>query len=189
MKWDSEQDATLTQLWATGMRCSEIAGNIPGASRNSVIGRAHRLRLAARPSPINGGPRRGSRSSCVKLSSVHSIDLPVTPPRKLNNGHCAPSLRIVQPADRFAPKPERQNDRAAVAAHMIELTDASMGELGTPGARALGERGPDQCRMPIGDPKVEGFRFCPRDRVQGRSYCTDHCNAAYMPPKPIESAA
>jgi hypothetical protein len=53
--WTPEQDALLRELWAEGLSAEKIAQRIPGRSRNSVIGRAHRMGLAPRQSPIEYG--------------------------------------------------------------------------------------------------------------------------------------
>lgn len=45
------KDAQLTELWAEGLPTSEIGRRL-GVTRNSVIGRARRLKLTPRPSPI-----------------------------------------------------------------------------------------------------------------------------------------
>ena len=50
--WNDERDATLASDWAAGFSTAEI-GQRMGISKNSVIGRAHRLRLPSRGSPIN----------------------------------------------------------------------------------------------------------------------------------------
>ena len=50
--WNDELDATLTSEWAAGFSTAEI-GRRMGISKNSVIGRAHRLQLPSRGSPIN----------------------------------------------------------------------------------------------------------------------------------------
>jgi hypothetical protein len=50
--WNDERDAQLTADWAAGFTTSQI-GERMGIGKNSVIGRAHRLRLPSRGSPIN----------------------------------------------------------------------------------------------------------------------------------------
>ena len=50
--WDDDRDARLTSEWAAGFSTAEI-GRRMGISKNSVIGRAHRLQLPLRGSPIN----------------------------------------------------------------------------------------------------------------------------------------
>ena len=50
--WNDDLDATLRSDWAAGFSTAEI-GRRMGISKNSVIGRAHRLQLPSRGSPIN----------------------------------------------------------------------------------------------------------------------------------------
>ena len=51
MDWTEETIAHLRQLWAEGHSTAEI-GRRMGISKNAVVGKAHRLQLDARPSPI-----------------------------------------------------------------------------------------------------------------------------------------
>ncbi len=51
MTWTAERIAELKRLWAAGTPTAEI-GRCLGVSKNAVVGKAHRLGLAARPSPI-----------------------------------------------------------------------------------------------------------------------------------------
>ena len=50
--WTPALIERLIQLWSDGLTCSEIAAQIPGSTRNSVIGKIHRLGLPGRPSPV-----------------------------------------------------------------------------------------------------------------------------------------
>src|SRR5918998_1954844 len=52
MSWTDERIDRLKELWTQGMTASQIADELAGVSRNAVIGRAHRLGLQARPSPV-----------------------------------------------------------------------------------------------------------------------------------------
>lgn len=54
-RWSNDAIVALKRLWADGRSASEIAGLMGhGFTRNAVIGKAHRLGLEARPSPIKG---------------------------------------------------------------------------------------------------------------------------------------
>ena len=58
--WPPERDAALVQLWADRSLSAAEIGRRLGVSKNAVVGRCHRLRLSARPSPIirdAAGPR------------------------------------------------------------------------------------------------------------------------------------
>ena len=52
MSWTDERIDTLKTMWEKGMTASQIAETLGGVSRNAVIGKAHRLGLQARPSPV-----------------------------------------------------------------------------------------------------------------------------------------
>lgn len=52
MSWTEDKVDLLRQLWGSGKSASEIAEIIGGMTRNAVIGKAHRLGLSGRPSPI-----------------------------------------------------------------------------------------------------------------------------------------
>jgi GcrA cell cycle regulator len=52
MSWTDERIERLKALWTKGMTASHIADELGGVSRNAVIGKAHRLGLQSRPSPV-----------------------------------------------------------------------------------------------------------------------------------------
>jgi GcrA cell cycle regulator len=52
MEWTDERIEALRAFWMQGFTASQIAERLGGVSRNAVIGKAHRLGLSARPSPI-----------------------------------------------------------------------------------------------------------------------------------------
>jgi GcrA cell cycle regulator len=49
--WNEERIAELGRLWREGHSTAEIGRRL-GLTKNAVIGKAHRLELAARPSPV-----------------------------------------------------------------------------------------------------------------------------------------
>jgi len=52
MEWTEQRIEILRKLWGQGQTASQIAAILGGITRNAVIGKAHRLGLQARPSPI-----------------------------------------------------------------------------------------------------------------------------------------
>lgn len=52
MSWTDERIDTLRRMWEAGQTASQIAEELGGVSRNAVIGKAHRLGLQSRPSPV-----------------------------------------------------------------------------------------------------------------------------------------
>jgi GcrA cell cycle regulator len=51
MSWTEERIGELTRLWQAGHSASDIGKRL-GISKNAVVGKAHRLKLPSRPSPI-----------------------------------------------------------------------------------------------------------------------------------------
>lgn len=54
MVWDEETIRSLQDLWTQGLSTAEIGRRL-GVSKNAIVGKAHRLDLEARPSPIRRG--------------------------------------------------------------------------------------------------------------------------------------
>jgi GcrA cell cycle regulator len=52
MSWTDERIERLREMWTRGMTASQIAEELGAVSRNAVIGKAHRLGLQSRPSPV-----------------------------------------------------------------------------------------------------------------------------------------
>ena len=52
MSWTDQRIDHLKTLWEKGLTASQIADELGGVSRNAVIGKAHRLGLKSRPSPV-----------------------------------------------------------------------------------------------------------------------------------------
>src|SRR5689334_5466962 len=63
-EWSEKKIAALRQLWIEGIPSAEIGRQL-GVSKNAVIGKAHRLNLPHRPSPIResgGSVQRRTRA-------------------------------------------------------------------------------------------------------------------------------
>jgi GcrA cell cycle regulator len=52
MAWTKERIAKLQKMWEKGLPASQIAEELGEVTRNAVIGKAHRLNLSGRPSPV-----------------------------------------------------------------------------------------------------------------------------------------
>lgn len=104
MSWTDERIATLRKMWEGGATASEIATELGGVSRNAVIGKAHRLGLKARPSPVKANDKKKIAAPTAKKPAAPA---PAAVPR-------AP----VEPAERSAPveAAERPAPRAAAPA-------------------------------------------------------------------------
>ncbi len=153
MEWTDDSINKLRALWAEGHSTAEI-GRRMGISKNAVVGKAHRLTLEARPSPIRRDgdktPRRRQvrrvQGSTLPTLAAALTPMPADPP--------AP-LRAPQPVERPAP--------------VLRAV---------PAARPAGRITP--CCWPIGEPGTRSFRFCDEASVGGKPYCEQHSALAYV---------
>ncbi len=150
MTWTDERVMRLRELWAQGLSASQIAAQIGGISRNAVIGKAHRLGLEGRPSPIrSGGPR--------------------TKPR--------PRIKPTMPQP-AAPRPAP--GLSGVTVKRREIPPEPALQIPTATKATNGPGSGHDCAWPIGNPGETDFHFCDRPAVEGRPYCAHHCAMAYI---------
>ncbi len=71
MAWTEDQIDQLKELWGEGLSTSEIGRKL-GVTKNAVVGKAHRLGLPPRPSPIKRavGVKRPARSKVMAVKSA-----------------------------------------------------------------------------------------------------------------------
>ena len=69
MSWTQEKEEKLRQLWEKGHTASQIAEILGDTTRNAVIGKAHRLKLAAR------APNKKSVAQKKEVSNVQNLSL------------------------------------------------------------------------------------------------------------------
>ncbi len=74
MAWTDEKIEKLKKLWGKGLTASQIAAEIGGGiTRNAVIGKAHRLKLQARPSPVKGTPQKKEKAPEPKKQEIEEV--------------------------------------------------------------------------------------------------------------------
>ena len=93
MSWTDEKIKALKELWQQGVPASEIAESLgDGFTRNSVIGKAHRLKLPGRPSPIN---RKNGPSGFPLLALTERMcRWPVGDPKKPEFHFCGRTVEV-----------------------------------------------------------------------------------------------
>ena len=75
MEWTEETISRLSDLWAEGLSTAEIGRRL-NISKNAVVGKAHRLSLPSRPSPI----RRTEASATPRQVPPKRTQGPTLPP-------------------------------------------------------------------------------------------------------------
>ncbi|MBH1999816.1 MAG: GcrA cell cycle regulator [Sphingomonadaceae bacterium] len=117
MSWTDERIDQLKTMWERGLTASQIAEELGGVSRNAVIGKAHRLGLQSRPSPVkaNEAPKKAAPPP-RKPAPAPATSSPVTDaPRPV-----APVAAAPAPARPAAPAPSAQ---AATPSSATAATD------------------------------------------------------------------
>lgn len=200
MSWTDERIERLTKMWESGSTASQIADELGGVSRNAVIGKAHRLGLKARPSPVKANDKeeaaakpapapKAAKPAEPKAAKIPSEPAPraAPPPRapapaapQANAAPSAPQQRIVSvgpggflrqgPGDQQAPIPPAPPRRLVPAKPSPEIADKT----------SLLDLNDRICRWPMGHPGEPDFHFCGDKVNPGFPYCVEHCGRAYQ---------
>jgi GcrA cell cycle regulator len=122
MSWTDERIQTLKTMWEGGQTASQIAEALGEVSRNAVIGKAHRLGLQARPSPVKS---HGDAAVVAEpaAASVEAAPRPVTPepaapaPAEIvpEPAAAAPAPNPVKPVPAPVEEDEAEDEQVAAA--------------------------------------------------------------------------
>ncbi|PZU06693.1 MAG: GcrA cell cycle regulator [Sphingobium sp.] len=208
MSWTDERIDQLKTMWERGLTASQIADELGGVSRNAVIGKAHRLGLQSRPSPVkaNEAPKKAAPAP-RKPAPVAANE-----PEVVRVAAPAPATPVVAPVRAPAPQPTP----AAPAASASDDTPPpppprviSVGPGGflrqgpgdqqapippapprrlvpaKPSAEIAGKTSlldltERICKWPMGHPGEPDFHFCGEPVNPGFPYCVEHCGRAYQ---------
>jgi GcrA cell cycle regulator len=151
MEWTAKSIDLLRALWAEGHSTAEI-GRRMGVTKNAIVGKAHRLDLPARPSPIRKQEEAGA---------------PAAPRPKPAREAAAPAVQRTPPQPR--PQPQPASPRPASPA---PVAPAQVRQFPRASLRS--------CCWPIGEPGQREFRFCAAEAAPGKPYCDDHVAIAYV---------
>ena len=93
MGWTDERIEVLKTLWAQGVSASEIAETLgEGVTRNSVIGKAHRLKLTGRPSPISR--KNAPKGPTLLVMTDRMCKWPIGDPKKPGFHFCGITVDV-----------------------------------------------------------------------------------------------
>lgn len=74
MAWTDDRVEKLRELWDKGLSASQIAKELAeGVTRNAVIGKAHRMGLASRPSPVKSDPAKRAAAAKKKVEKKSPV--------------------------------------------------------------------------------------------------------------------
>lgn len=169
-EWPPERIEQLRALWAEGLSTAEI-GRRMGCGKNAIVGKAHRLFLPPRPSPIKRSAE--PKASAVLRARVTLPPLPSVHPAvvraekqnyvaRIKAKMAGGAIGAIASVDEFT-----GDDRLAITVMVRQVAKAAA----PPPPRGAccwlyGERG--------------AYRQCEAVAVRG-SYCADHGRRAYQP--------
>jgi GcrA cell cycle regulator len=169
MEWTEETIARLRELWDEGHSTAEI-GRRMGISKNAVVGKAHRLNLEGRPSPI----RREGDAEPQPVSVRRRVTGPTLPPLTAALPATLPLAAAPDSAPAPVPAPPPVPRPAAVAARAEMAKPQLVVPVPVRPVRT------HSCCWPLGDPGTRSFRFCDAGATQGKPYCAEHAAIAYV---------
>jgi GcrA cell cycle regulator len=194
MSWTDERIERLTTLWTQGMTASQIADELGGVSRNAVIGKAHRLGLQSRPSPVKpneeGDEREAAPAPQPRAEAPEARPAAAAPrPAEAPSADAAPAQPVPAPppqpqirsigpggfirqtpGEQQSPIPPAPPRRLVPAKPSPEIADKT----------SLLDLNEKICKWPVGHPGEPDFHFCGAPANPGFPYCVEHCGVAYQ---------
>ncbi|HJS40292.1 MAG TPA: GcrA family cell cycle regulator [Sphingomicrobium sp.] len=208
MSWTEERIERLKKMWHDGATASQIADELGGVSRNAVIGKAHRLGLEARPSPVKPGEEKEAAKKPARGAAAKA-------PRAGRSEASAAGAHAADVAPGDAPSGAGPDLPPAVQRAQSPATPDSGLQYRSVGPGGFIRQGPGDtqapippapprrlvpakpsaevadktslldlndriCRWPIGHPGEPDFHFCGEPANPGFPYCVNHCGVAYQ---------
>jgi GcrA cell cycle regulator len=207
MSWTDERIATLKKMWEGGSTASQIADELGGVSRNAVIGKAHRLGLKSRPSPV--------KANAKKKAPAKPAPAPKPAAKKAAKPAPKAAPAAAAPAKPAAPAVPGPRQDGAPQSQPLPNRSSNLPKIVSVGPGGFLRQGPgDQqppippapprrlvpakpsaeiadktslldlsdkvCRWPMGHPGEPDFHFCGEAVNPGFPYCVEHCGRAYQ---------
>ena len=202
MSWTDERIAKLAKMWEGGATASQIADELGGVSRNAVIGKAHRLGLKARPSPVKPNDKP---EPAAKAAAPGPAKPAASAPRPSPAPAAAPKpAPTAQPVAGAAPGSVPSAPSAAPQQRVVSVGPGGFLRQGPGDQQAPIPPAPPRrlvpakpspeiadktglldlndriCRWPMGHPGEPDFHFCGVKVNPGFPYCVEHCGRAYQ---------
>jgi GcrA cell cycle regulator len=208
MGWTEERIKTLKARWEEGVTASRIAEELGEVSRNAVIGKAHRLGLKARPSPVRQNEKAGNsgdeQEQEVKQVGKTSNPSDESKPSDEKDETARTESSATAPASAPAQPSQALPDRAQGMPKIVSVGPGGFLRQG-PGDQqppippapprrlvpakpspeiadktSLLDLNEKVCRWPMGHPGEADFHFCGEAVNPGFPYCVEHCGRAYQ---------
>lgn len=162
--WTDADSNIVRKLWLEGKSASEIARVLPGKTRNSVIGRVHRLGLSKQGRAASACPAPNMRKRLFAIPKVARSH--VRPPKP------GPQNKPAVIHGDYAPSTEAMRLARAAEGRSANDAVAKGGGVESPNARPwMEDRRLGECNWPIGG-RYEIKSCC--NPVKARGWCVGH---------------
>lgn len=167
LNWNAAAIDKLRKLWAEGHSTAEIARRM-GGTKNAIVGKAHRIGLPGRPSPIRiePAPKRPERAPRQTLPPLRSVQ-----PGALTAGTAEATRRA-----ELGAQTRRENTDRRISGRSDAMLPAAL-------PLKIGAVVHRTCQFPMWPHNARPGRnplFCgSAEVVPGRAYCADHCRKAF----------
>lgn len=210
MSWTDERIGTLKKMWEGGSTASQIAEELGGVSRNAVIGKAHRLGLKSRPSPVKANDKKVDPKKLeAKPAAKKVTPKPVARPAPRTQAAKHPPRPVPPVASHATPEgkdiPSQPMPNSST--HLPKIVSVGPGGFlrqgpgdqqppippapprrlvpakpspSIAGKTSLLDLNDKVCRWPMGHPGEPDFHFCGVDVNPGFPYCVEHCGRAFQ---------
>ena len=202
MSWTDERIATLKKMWEGGSTASQIAEELGGVSRNAVIGKAHRLGLKSRPSPVKANEKKKAapKAKAPPKPAPKAAPKPPAPKAAAPANPAAAPAPAPSAAVPSQPLPDKRPDLPKIVSvgpggFLRQGPGDQQPPIPPAPPRRLVPAKPDPsiadktslldlsdkvCRWPMGHPGEPDFHFCGEAVNPGFPYCVEHCGRAYQ---------
>ena len=202
MSWTDERIDRLKAMWTKGATASQIAEELGGVSRNAVIGKAHRLGLESRPSPVKAGEEKEKKAKAApapkapKPVAAKPAPLPAEPKFSAEEApRPATTAAPAQPKASGSNAPQMQYRSVGPGGFIRQGPGDTQAPIPPAPPRRLVPAKPSAdvadktslldlndrvCRWPMGHPGEPDFHFCGQPSNPGYPYCVAHCGVAYQ---------
>src|SRR3569833_361325 len=199
MSWTEERIERLKKMWHDGATTNQNAKEHRKENHNAVIGKAHRLGLEQRPSPVKPGEEKPHAATPAPAAAAAPKPARAeSPPRAAASPAAAQTIpgaaaHVMQPArpgatevqyrsigpggfirqgpgEQQAPIPPAPPRRLVPAKPSPEVADKT----------SLLDLNDRICKWPMGHPGEPDFHFCGQPANPGYPYCVQHCGVAYQ---------
>jgi GcrA cell cycle regulator len=192
-EWNEQSVETLRRLWSLGWTAEQIACEMHCPSRNASCGKAHRLGLSGRPSPIkrNGNNPGGIRMSMQSREAHPPVGFPSLKqgahPGSLSGSAAADARRRAAKAELLLPfttPAQSPADAQVVKRSEVSAAPLFSGTIHEPDNAQRNVRFADLavtgCKWATTPHHVRSdeHRFCNAPREPLRAWCADHCEKA-----------